>query len=70
MKLLFCVAFLAMMMSVGGCLETPVYSGSERIRVIERSQEFNVKSMNDDIDEALLLRPATHMTYWNVLHNF
>lgn len=69
MKLLFCVAFLAMT-SLGGCLETPVYSGSERFRQIEASQEYNMRAMNDDIDEALLLRPASHMTYWNIVHTF
>jgi len=69
MKVLIGVAFLAML-SLGGCLETPAYSAGERFQKIADAQTFDVKSINDDVDDALMLRPQTHLTYWNVWHSY
>ncbi len=47
-------------------LDTPAYSANERGNMIERNWDYEGKQMQDDIDHALLLRPASHMTIWNL----
>ena len=48
-----------------GC-STPAYSPDERHAQIFRNADYEGKQATDDIDHALLLRPAGHMTIWNV----
>jgi len=56
----------------GGCARpgefgwTPAYSAHERGQLISRNWDYEGKQLMDDIDSALLLRPASHLTYWNV----
>ena len=49
-----------------GCIGTPGYSGVERNRQISRNMVYDAGQIVDDFDSALLLRPASHMTKWNV----
>jgi hypothetical protein len=48
-----------------GC-STPAYSASERANIIGRNIDLEWKMAQDDIDHALLLRPLTLNTDWNV----
>jgi hypothetical protein len=48
-----------------GCA-TPAYSGTERAQMIARNWDYEWKQAQDDIDSALLLRPASRLTIWNV----
>jgi hypothetical protein len=58
--------------TAGGCARpnefgyTPVYTAQERGDQILRNWDYEGKQMIDDIDEALLLRPADHLTIWDV----
>jgi hypothetical protein len=45
---------------------TPAYSLNERSQIILRNWDYEGKQKDDDIDSALLLRPASHLTIWNV----
>lgn len=45
---------------------TPAYSSYERYTMIGRNQDFEGKQIMDDIDHILLLRPASHLTLWNL----
>jgi hypothetical protein len=45
---------------------TPAYSSTERYQQIYRGWDYDGKQMMDDIDHALLLRPAGHLTKWNI----
>lgn len=45
---------------------SPGYSSTERYQQIYRNWDYEGKQMMDDIDHALLLRPASHLTKWNV----
>ena len=45
---------------------TPAYSWRERQQLILRNWDYEDKQKDDDIDSALLLRPASHLTIWNV----
>ena len=38
----------------------------ERQQLILRNWDYEGKQKDDDIDSALLLRPASHLTIWNV----
>ncbi len=62
----FCLLLLlvAGMMS-SGCA-TPTYSGRERWQMITRNWGYEYRQMQDDIDHALLLRPASRLTIWHV----
>ena len=57
---------------VGGCARpnewgwTPGYSAKERGQLIARNWDYEGKQAMDDIDHALLLRPASRLTAWNV----
>lgn len=48
-----------------GCA-TPAYSARERGQMIVRNWDYEWKQAQDDIDSVLLLRPAGHLTVWNV----
>jgi len=45
---------------------TPAYSWRERQQLVLRNWDYEGKQKDDDIDDALLLRPATHLTLWDV----
>ncbi|HZZ44770.1 MAG TPA: hypothetical protein VFE58_17670 [Tepidisphaeraceae bacterium] len=45
---------------------TPAYSSTERYQQIYRAWDYEGRQAMDDIDSALLLRPAGHLTVWNV----
>ena len=45
---------------------TPAYSYHERQQLILRNWDYEGKQKDDDIDSALLLRPASHLTIWDV----
>ena len=57
---------------LGGCTverdwgATPAYSSRERNQQIDRNIDYEGKQIIDDFDHLLLLRPAGHMTIWNV----
>jgi hypothetical protein len=45
---------------------TPAYSWHERQQLILRNWDYEGKQKDDDLDSILLLRPASHLTIWNV----
>jgi hypothetical protein len=45
---------------------TPAYTWTERTQMIARNWDYEGKQLMDDVDMALLLRPASHLTIWNV----
>jgi hypothetical protein len=53
------------MFSNTGC-ETPGYSSQERFHAIERNWGWEYEQINDDIDHIFLLRPADHLSEWNI----
>jgi hypothetical protein len=63
----FALAIFAAVLLSGftGC-ETPGYSTQERFQLIGRNWGYEYEQLNDDVDSALLLRPATRLTDWNV----
>jgi hypothetical protein len=48
-----------------GC-STPGYSAKERGQQIARNWDMEGKMMVDDVDDALLLRPMTGLSRWNI----
>ena len=67
MKKFFLLALLGV--SVGlltGCGSTPAYSAQERGQLIWRNMNYQGAQAMDDIDSALLLRPSSRLTIWNV----
>lgn len=66
------LAALALLMLVGGCARpgefgwTPGYTTKERGQIIARNWDYEGKMLMDDIDHALLLRPTSRLTAWNV----
>ena len=48
-----------------GCA-TPAYTPDERQAQINRNIDYEGKQMIDDIDNVILMRPATHLTLWNL----
>jgi hypothetical protein len=44
----------------------PAYTEHEREQLILRNWDYEGKQLVDDVDHALLLRPASHLTVWNV----
>ena len=70
MKKLMLIAVLGLM--IGGCARpfeigwTPAYTARERHQMILRNWDYEGKQAVDDFDSALLLRPPTRMTIWNV----
>jgi len=63
------VVFLALlaggMMLLNGC-ETPGYTSQERFQQIGRNWGWEYEQINDDLDELFLLRPASHLSPWNI----
>ena len=53
------------MLLTAGC-ETPAYTGQERAALIRRNWGFEYEQVNDDVDHALMLRPAGHLTEWDI----
>ncbi|MGH7214403.1 MAG: hypothetical protein ACREIT_06540 [Tepidisphaeraceae bacterium] len=45
---------------------TPAHTTQERFNMIARNWDYEGKQLMDDIDSALLLRPASHSTIWNL----
>ena len=45
---------------------TPAYTAKERGDQIARNWDLQGKQLVDDVDHALLLRPASNLTIWNV----
>jgi hypothetical protein len=56
---------LAGALATTGC-STPAYSAKERGQMISRNIGLEWQMMQDDIDHALLLRPVTQGSRWNV----
>ncbi len=52
--------------AAGEFTATPIFSTKERFTRIGRNIDIELKMMNDDIDRALLLRPVSGLTEWNV----
>jgi hypothetical protein len=62
---LLLVGGVVLAVSTTGCA-TPGYSASERANIIARNIDLEWKMAQDDIDRALLLRPLTLNTDWNI----
>jgi hypothetical protein len=65
MKKFLLLAILAGAMFTTGC-ETPGYSSQERFQAIGRNWGWEYEQINDDIDHVFLLRPAGHLSEWNI----
>ena len=48
-----------------GCA-TPGYTSQERGAMILRNMGFEYEQIQDDVDDIFLLRPAGHLTPWNI----
>ena len=59
------VVLAGMAITLPGC-NTPAYSTRERHQMWGRTARFEWEQAQDDIDSALLLRPLTRDTIWNV----
>lgn len=66
MKLLALLFVLSGMLSLLTACGTPGYSAQERNQQIARNWAYDWSQASDDVDHLLLLRPASHMTIWNV----
>lgn len=66
MKLLALLLVLSGMLSLLTACGTPGYSAQERNQQIARNWEYDWHQASDDFDHLLLLRPASHLTIWNV----
>jgi len=69
MKTLKLVAVLGLVAGATGVntgCATPAYSPQERGAQIARNWDYEGKQIADDIDSALLLRPASKLTIWHV----
>lgn len=66
------VALLLLGLTMTGCARPGeigwgvAYSADERHRQIARNWDLEGKQLVDDIDHALLLRPLTSLSIWNV----
>ena len=56
----------AMLLTTASGCATPGYSAEERNQQITRNQDYEFKQLVDDWDHLWLLRPASHLTTWNV----
>ena len=54
------------LLTSGGCLGTPGYTGTERNRLIGRTWSYEGGQMVDDFDSVLMLRPPSRSTVWHV----
>jgi len=59
------VVLAGMIVGSTGC-STPAYSPSESHAQIFRNWDYEFKQATDDFDHIMLLRPASHLTVWNV----
>ena len=66
MKVLALLVLLSGMLSLSTGCYTPAYSPSERRAQIFRNWDYEAKQAVDDFDHLMLLRPASHLTIWNV----
>jgi hypothetical protein len=66
MKKFVLLAILAGGISLLSGCQTPGYTSQERFQRIGRNWGFEYEQINDDVDEIFLLRPADHLTEWNV----
>ena len=66
MKALLTLGVLAGSLFVSAGCATPAYSTEERVRLISRTWGYEWAQAQDDMDNALLLRPPSRMTIWNV----
>ena len=66
MKTLVALVLLAGMCVLSSGCGTPAHTGKERFRHITRNWSYEWLQAQDDIDHALLLRPSSNMTMWNV----
>ena len=66
MKKLLLIGIVAGAMSFSAGCATPAYTPDERQAQINRNIDYEGKQMIDDIDSAIFMRPATHMTVWNL----
>ncbi len=72
MKKLAASLLLAATLGSMGCARpnevgwTPAYSLHEREQLIARNWDIEGKQTQDDIDSALLLRPASHLSIWDI----
>ena len=64
-RLALLVVVCGSMLLAGGCA-TPAYSFHERGQLIGRSAGYEWAQAQDDIDSALLLRPPSRMSIWDV----
>ncbi len=53
------------MLFSAGC-ETPAYTSQERFQMIGRNWGYEYEQINDDLDHIFLLRPAGHLSEWNI----
>lgn len=63
------VVLLLLGVALAGCAEfgsSPAYSLKERHQQIARNWSFEGQQLVEDIDRALLLRPMSHLTLWNL----
>lgn len=66
MKVFALLALMAgLALTSAGCY-TPGYTVNERFIQIGRNWDYEGKQIADDVDHALLLRPADDLTWWNV----
>ena len=61
---LLCLSVTGVFMTIG--CATPLYSGKERGQMISRNMGLEWQMMQDDVDHALLLRPVSVLSRWNV----
>jgi len=59
------LAGLAMLSFNTGC-QTPAYTAQERWQLISRNWNYEYEQMQDDIDSAFLLRPASRLSFWSL----
>lgn len=68
----FVVLVGLMALLAGGCARpfeigwSPAYTARERHHMIARNWDYEGKQLMDDVDMALLLRPASRLTIWAV----
>ncbi len=62
--LMFAVVAMGLMLATG--CDSPGYTGAERAQRIGRNWGWEYEQINDDIDSMLLLRPADHLSQWNI----
>jgi hypothetical protein len=61
---LLCLSLTGVVMATG--CATPTMSASERGQAISRNMGLEWQMVQDDVDNVLLLRPASTLTRWNV----